>query len=350
MTNDKKWVLVTGGSGFVGVHCIVNLLQKGYRVRTTLRSMSREKEVLDMLREGGISSLEDIEFIETNLTKDFNWDKAVENCDYVLHVASPINFTIPKHEDEIIRPAVDGTLRVLKAARDEGVRRVVMTSNFGAVGYSHTDTTKIITEECWTDPNEKGLSVYNKSKVLAEKAAWDFIKKEGGTLELSVVNPMGIFGPSLGPDLSSGFELLKKLLDGSMKRIPNITLGIVDVRDVADLHVRAMTNPDASGQRFLALAGGIMSLPEIALLLKNKLPDIAKNISTKRMPDWVVKVAALFNPLAKNIVPMLSRYRDTSNEKARQVLGWQPRSNEEAIVATVESLIKFGSIKAINPH
>lgn len=345
MTDAKKWVLVTGGSGFVGVHCIVQLLQQGYNVKTTLRSMSRKHEVLDMLKEGGISSFEDVAFIEADLTKDLNWNIAVENCDYVLHVASPIFLRIPKQEDEMIRPAVDGTLRVLKAARDAGVKRVVMTSNFGAVGYSHTDTTKIITEECWTDPNEKGLSIYNKSKVLAEKAAWDFIKKEGGTLELSVINPMGIFGPSLGPDLSSGFELLKKVLDGSMKRIPNITLGIVDVRDVADMHLRAMTNPNANGQRFIALAGGIMSLPEIGLLLKKNLPVVARQVSTKRIPDWFVKFAALFNPVAKSIATMLSRYRDASNEKAKQVLGWQPRSNEEAIMATVESLVKFGLIK-----
>ena len=344
MTDEKKVVLVTGGSGFVGVHCIVQLLQRNYSVRTTLRSMRKKTEVLDMLREAGVSSLGDIDFIEADLTNDLNWDKAVENCDYVLHVASPIFLRIPKHEDEMIRPAVDGTIRVLKAARDAGVKRVVMTSNFGAVGYSHTDTNTIITEACWTDPNEKDLSIYNKSKVLAEKAAWDFMEKEGGDLELSVINPMGIFGPSFSPVLSSGFEVLKKVMDGSMKQIPNITLGIVDVRDVADLHIRAMINPAANGERFLALAGGILSLPEIALLLKTNLPAVSKNISTRRVPDWVVRIAALFNPLAKGIVPMLSRYRNASNEKARRVLGWQPRSNEEAILASAKSLLKFNLI------
>ena len=328
----------------MAVHCIVQLLQQGYRVRTTLRSMSRTQEVLGMLKEGGITSFEDIQFIGADLTKDTNWDNAVANCDFVLHVASPIFLGAPKHEDEMIRPAVDGTLRVLKAARDASVQRVVMTSNFGAVGYSHTDTTKIITEACWTDPNEKGLSIYNKSKVLAEKAAWDFMTKQGGPLELSVINPMGIFGPSLGPELSSGFELLKKVLDGSMKRIPNITLGIVDVRDVADMHLRAMINPNANGQRFLALAGGIMSLPEIALLLKERMPIAAQRISTKKIPDWVIRIAAPFNAMANSIAPMLSRYREASNEKAKQILGWQPRSNEEAIIATAESLVKFGSI------
>ncbi|HTE10202.1 MAG TPA: aldehyde reductase [Chitinophagaceae bacterium] len=344
-TNIEKQVLVTGGTGFVGVHCILQLLQKNYTVKTTVRSLSRKNEVLEMLKTGGIHSFDKIEFVETDLTRDSNWDKAVEHCEYVLHVASPIGLRVPKDENEMIIPAVGGTLRVLKAARDAGVKRVVMTSNFGAVGYSHTDSTKIITEECWTDPEEKGLSVYNKSKVLAEKAAWDFISREGGGLELSVINPMGIFGPSLGPDLSSGFELLKKVLDGSMKRIPNITLGIVDVRDVADLHIRAMTNPAAKGQRFLALAGGILSLPQIARLLKDTMGNSAKHVSTKKLPDWVVRITALFNPVAKNLAPMLSRYRDASNGKAIKLLGWKPYTNEEAILATAESLIKFGAVK-----
>lgn len=343
--NSTKQVLVTGGSGFVAIHCIAQLLEQGYKVKTTLRSIKKKDAVLEMLKVAGVIQSDRIEFIEADLTSDLHWNKAVENCTYVLHVASPIFLRAPKHEDEMIRPAVDGTLRVLKAARNAGVKRVVMTSNFGAVGYSHTDTTKIITEECWTDPNEKGLSIYNKSKVLAERAAWDFLKTEGGNLELSVINPMAILGPSFGPDLSSGFELLKKVLDGSMKRIPNITLGIVDVRDVADLHLRAMTAPAANGQRFLALSGGILSLPEIALLLKKNLPAIALKVSTRTVPDWVIRIAALFNPVAKNIAPMLSRYRNASNKKAKKLLGWKPRSNEEAILATAESLVKYGAVK-----
>ena len=297
-----------------------------------------------MLEVAGVSP-DRLQFIEADLTKDARWDQAVENCDYVLHVASPISLQAPRNEDEMIRPAVDGAIRVLKAARDGGVKRVVMTSNFGAVGYSHTDTTKVITEESWTDPNEKGLSTYNKSKVMAEKAAWDFMKNEGGALELSVINPVGIFGPSYSRVLSSGFELLKKVLDGSMKRVPNITLGIVDVRDVADLHLRAMVHPAAKGQRFLAIAGGILTLPEIARMLKAKVPAIAKDASLKTVPDWIVRIAARFNPIAKNIAPMLSRYREASNEKAKRILGWEPRSNETALIASAESLAKFGAIK-----
>jgi nucleoside-diphosphate-sugar epimerase len=347
MTDIKsdKMVLVTGGTGFVGIHCILQLLQKGYKVKTTLRSIQRKNEIIEMLKNGGITSFENLSFIEADLTNDKNWDEAVTNCEYVLHIASPIFLKLPEHEDEMIRPAVDGTLRVLKAARDAGVKRVVMTSNFGAVGYSHKDKNTLITEESWTDPNEKGLSPYNKSKVLAERAAWNYMGKEGGGLELSVVNPMGIFGPSLGPALSSGFGLLQKLMDGSMKRIPNISLGIVDVRDVADLHIRAMTNPAAKNQRFLALAGGTMSLLEMVKFLKEKMPEATQNASTQSLPDWLVRFSALFNSQAKAILPMVGIYRNASNEKARKILGWNPRSNEEAVLATAESLVHFGAVK-----
>ena len=338
-------VLVTGGTGFVGSHCILQLLNKGYRVKTTLRGLHRKNEVLEMLTVGGVTSFEDLEFIQADLTKDDNWNLAAKDCDFVLHVASPINLEVPKDENDFILPAVEGTRRVLKAARDAGVKRVVMTSNFGAVGYSHKDTTTMITEEEWTDPEEKDLSAYNKSKVLAERAAWDFMHKEGGELEFAAINPMAIFGPSLGPELSSGFRLLKQVLDGSLRAIPNMTLGIVDVRDLADLHIRAMTNPSAKGQRFLALSGGILSLPEIAVLLKEKLGTKAKNVSTRRLPDWIVRVAALFNPTARNLVPQLGRYRNASNEKAKALLAWQPRTNEEAILATTESLIRFGWVE-----
>ncbi len=342
---NKETVLVTGGTGFVGSHCVLQLLQKGYNVKTTLRSLSRKPEVLEMLKTAGITPVDNLEFIETDLTKDANWNEAVKGCKYVLHVASPIHSTLPKDENEMIRPAVDGTLRVLRAARDAGVKRVVVTSNFGAIGYSHKDPNTVITEEEWTDPNEK-MTSYNKSKVLAERAAWDFISKEGGNLELSVINPVFILGPSLGPDLPSSFGVLNHLLDGSMKAVPNIPFNIIDVRDLADLHIRAMTNPNAKGQRFIALAGGKISMPEIARLLKNKMPEIAKAIPTKTLPNWVIYLAALFNAQAKLAAPMLKIIRNTSSAKAKKVLGWTPiANNEEAILASMESMIKFGVIK-----
>lgn len=341
---NKKTVLVTGGSGFVGGHAIVQLLQKGYKVKTTIRSIAKKDKVIEMLKNGGIQNFEDLEFVETDLSDDKNWDKATANCDYVLHIASPIHLTVPKDENEMIRPAVDGTLRVLKAARNAGVKRVVMTSNFGAVGYSHKDTSTPITEEDWTDPNEKGLSAYNKSKVFAERAAWDFMKNEGGNLELAVINPVGIFGPALDAKLSSGFELLRNVLNGSMKRIPNLQLSIVDVRDLADLHIKAMESEQANGQRFLALSEGTMTLPEIATFIKNKMPEATKNTSTKTLPNWLVRIAALFSPQAKALAPMLGVNRNARNEKAKNILGWNPRSKEDALLATVESLIKFGNL------
>jgi len=347
MTNSKtnQTVLVTGGSGFVGAHCILQLLDKGYPVRTTLRSLNKRDEVLEMLKNGGAQAAEDLSFIEADLSSDSNWDEAVKDCEYVLHVASPIGLDTPKDENEMIVPAVEGTLRVLRASRNAGVKRVVITSSFAAVGYSHKDPNTLITEEEWTDPNDKTLSAYLKSKTLAEKAAWDFINKEGGDLELSVVNPVGIFGPLLGPALSGGHEILKRLLDGSMKAIPKISFGIVDVRDVADLHLRAMTSPEAKGQRFLALSGGVLSLHDIAAMLKNKMGDEADSVTTKTLPDWLVRVAALFNPLAKSIVSQLGRVKNASNEKAKRLLGWAPRNSEEAIMSAVESMSRFGLIK-----
>lgn len=342
--NNSTLVLVTGGTGFVAAQAILQLLQKGYRVRTTLRSLKRKDDIIEMLKIGGISNVENLSFIETDLTKNDHWDEAVKDCKYVLHIASPIHLKLPKHEDEMIRPAVDGTIRVLKAAKTAGVKRVVLTSNFGAVGYSHKDKNTFITEKDWTDPNEKGLSAYNKSKVLAERAAWDFIKSEGGGLELAVINPTGIFGPSLSPVLSSGFELLKNMIDGTMKAIPNLVMGIVDVRDLIDLHIRAMENPDANGQRFLALSDGTLSLPQIAKLIKEKMPDTAKHISTKVLANWQVKIAALFNDKAKAIAQMLGVNRNASNEKAKTILGWQPRSNTEAVLAAVDSMVKFKNI------
>ncbi|SEO42576.1 Nucleoside-diphosphate-sugar epimerase [Flavobacterium sp. CF108] len=345
MINSNQKVLVTGGTGFVAIHSILQLLNRGYKVRTTVRSLKGKEKIFEMLENGGITDFSDLEFIEADLTSDTNWTEAMIDCDYILHIASPIFLRLPKNEDEMIRPAVDGTLRVLKAARNAGVKRVVMTSNFGAVGYSHKDKNSLITEESWTNPNEKGLSTYNKSKVLAEQAAWNFMKNEGGALELSVVNPMGIFGPSLYPDLSSGFELLKKILDGSMKAIPDIRLGIVDVRDAAELHILAMESPDAKGQRFLALSGGTMSLMEIVKLLKEKMPYVTEKASTKSLPTFIIRITALFNDQAKAILPLVGVYRNASNEKAKTILGWKPRSNEEAITATVISLIKWKSLK-----
>lgn len=341
-----KTVLVTGGTGFVGTHIIFQLLQRGYNVKTTIRSLSSKSKVIDTLKFNGLTTFDNLTFVEADLSKDDNWDVAMEGCNYVLSVASPVFFNIPKDENEVIRPAVEGIIRVLKAAQNAGAKRVVMTSNFGAVGFSNKNSNITTTEEDWTNPNEKGLSAYEKSKLLAERAAWDFIKKEGGNLQFTTINPVAILGPSLSAHISGSFGLIEHLLNGSMKAIPNIPLNIVDVRDVADLHIRAMTNPKANGERFIASADGQISMPEIAALIKNKKPDIAKNISTKTVPNWVIYLAALFNKQAKEAALLLRMSRNVSNTKAKKTLDWKPIStNEEIILASLDSMVKYELIK-----
>ncbi|TYP97487.1 nucleoside-diphosphate-sugar epimerase [Tenacibaculum adriaticum] len=339
-------VLVTGGTGFVGVQIILQLLQKGYKVHTTLRSLNSKKKVIETLKSNGIMSFDNLTFFETNLIYDDNWAKAMQGCKYVLSVASPVFFEIPKDEKKAMRPAIEGILRILKFAQEANVKRVVLTSSFGAVGFSHTDKTTETTEEDWTNPNLKGLSAYEKSKGLSERAAWNYIKKEGGNLELSVINPVAILGPSLSPHISGSFDLLKNLLDGSMKIIPNLPLNIVDVRDVADLHIRAMTHPKAKGQRFIASADGQISLPEIAKLLKEKNPEAASKLPLTILPNWILNLAALFNNQAKTGSMFLKVNRNVSNVKAKSFLGWMPiANNEQAILASLDSMIKYGIIK-----
>ncbi|AUD06077.1 SDR family oxidoreductase [Spirosoma pollinicola] len=336
-------VLVTGGTGALGVHCILQLLDKGYRVKTTIRSINKKNVVIEMLKTGGITSADNLTFIEADLTKDTNWDQAMNGCQYVLHIASPTHADAKVSEDQMIRPAVEGTLRVLKAARKAGIKRVIMTSSFGAVGFSNKKQNSETTEADWTDPHEKGLSAYEKSKTLAEQAAWNFIRQEGGGLELATINPVAIFGPSLGASKSPSLGILTFLLAGSMKAIPDIELNVVDIRDVADLHIRAMTNPDAKGQRFIATADGKISMPEIALLLKNKRSDVAQKVPTGILPNWVLSIVALFNAQAKQSVALLAINRNVSNAKARNVLGWTPRATQEdAILASMDSIIQQG--------
>jgi nucleoside-diphosphate-sugar epimerase len=332
-------VLVTGGSGFIGSYCILDLLRAGYRVRTTVRSPEREATVRELL---GAESAEALSFKTADLTADAGWGDAVSGCDFVLHVASPFPLGPPKHEDDLIVPAREGALRVLAAARDAQVKRVVMTSSFAAVGYGVPPADKPFTEEDWTNPDGEGVSAYAKSKTLAERAAWDFIAREGSGLELSVVNPVGVFGPVLGSDFSTSIQLVKRLLDGAMPGIPRVAFGIVDVRDVADLHRRAMAEPAAAGERFLAVAGEFMTVAEIAALLRERMGPAAKKVPTRMLPNWLVRLVSRFDSSVKQIVPELGTVKRASNVKAKRVLDWAPRPNDEAIVASAESLLRLG--------
>ncbi|MBE7174536.1 MAG: aldehyde reductase, partial [Williamsia sp.] len=298
MTDTNTKVLVTGGSGFIAVHCIVKLLQQGCTVRTTLRSLNRAEEVKEMLRNGGVTSFEALSFTEADLTSDANWREAAAGCDYVLHVASPTPIVKFVHEDEMINPAREGVLRVLKAAKEAGVTRVVLTSAFGAIGVGHKNRQTPYTEADWTDLNAD-IHPYQKSKTLAEKAAWNYIQTEGGGMELSTVNPVAVMGPVLGTDYSHSHQMIKQMLEGDMKACPRIASCYVDVRDVADLHLLAMTDPKAAGERFLATAGNALSMLEVATILKRRLGDNARKVPTKELPDWQLKGAALANPTLK---------------------------------------------------
>jgi nucleoside-diphosphate-sugar epimerase len=341
----QSTVLVTGGSGFIGSHCILQLLAAGYSVRTTVRSLKREGDVRALLKEGEAEAGHGLSFAVADLEKDAGWAEAVAGCEYVLHVASPFPASEPKHEDELIVPAREGALRVLRAARDAGVKRVVLTSSFAAIGYGHKQQSAPFNETDWTDPNGEGVTAYPKSKTLAERAAWDFVAREGGGLDLSVVNPVGVFGPVLGADISTSILIVQRMMDGAVPGLPRLCFGVVDVRDVADLHIRAMTHPAAKGERFLAVAGDFMSILDIAKVLKRRMGAAAKRVPTLQLPNWVVRLAALRDSAVKLILPELGIVKNATNEKARRVLGWTPRSNEESIVATAESLVRLGLLK-----
>jgi nucleoside-diphosphate-sugar epimerase len=234
---------------------------------------------------------------------------------------------------------------VLRAARDAGVKRVVLTSSFAAVGYGYKPENAPFDETNWTHLDGDDVAPYPKSKTLAERAAWDFIAKEGGGLELSVVNPVGVFGPVLGPDYSASILIVQRLMDGALPGSPKLSFGVVDVRDVVDLHIRAMTIPAAKGERFLAVAGDFLWMREIAQVLKERMGSDARRVPTRELPNWMVRLASLRDPAIKLILPELGKRKNATNEKARQMLGWTPRSNEEALTATGESLVRLALLK-----
>jgi len=336
---------VTGGSGFIGSHAIVQLLAAGHQVRATVRDLRREADLRALLKEGGAEPGDRLSLAAADLESDAGWPQAVAGCEFVLHVASPFPPTIPKNEDDLIRPAREGALRVLRAARDAGVKRVVLTSSFAAIGYGHPPQEAPFDENTWTEASSPDVSPYAKSKTLAERAAWDFIASEGGELELSVVNPVMVFGPVLGRDFSTSILVVQRLMDGAVPGCPKLSLGAVDVRDVVDLHLRAMTDPLANGERFLAVAGDFLSMLQIAQALKRRLGAAARRVPSRELPNWLVRLAALRDPAVKQIVPELGNRKNATSARAQQILGWTPRSAEDAIAATGESLLRLGLLK-----
>ncbi|MHB8717326.1 MAG: NAD-dependent epimerase/dehydratase family protein [Candidatus Dormibacteria bacterium] len=330
-------VLVTGGAGFLGGHCVAELLGLGHRVRATVRSEAAQDDVRRLVEEAGVDAGGRLDFAVVDLLADAGWAEAMEGVEHVLHVASPFPAGDPADPNELIIPAREGTLRVLRAAEHAGARRVVVTSSFAAIGYGHADTGRVFTEEDWTNLDAP-LSPYVRSKTLAERAAWSFAEEGDARVEVSVVNPVGIFGPVLGERLSTSVLVVEKLLQGTIPRLPDVSLGVVDVRDVVDLHLRAMEDARAAGQRFIATAG-VRSLRDIAAILRTHLGAAASKVPSKPMPDLLVRASALLNPEARAALPHLGQVRRASSAKARRVLDWAPRSPEEAVLATAESLL-----------
>jgi nucleoside-diphosphate-sugar epimerase len=320
-------VLVTGGSGYLGTRLIATLLSSGHEVRTTARSLDHEAGLRTAVRRGHADD-SGLELVTADLTADDGWAAAVAGCAEIHHVASPIPPAQPKDPDELIVPAREGTLRVLRAARDAGARRVVLTSSFAAIGYTPKPSAEF-TEDDWTDPDTPGLQPYPKSKAVAERAAWDFMDREGGDTELVVVNPTAIFGPTLTTSVRSTLHLIKAMLDGTMPIAPRARFGVADVRDVADLHLLAMAAPEAAGKRFLALADGpAMSFVEVAGVLRRRLGPLAARVPTEEAPG-----ADLPRPIIHN-------------DRARKELGWTPRDAETTITETGESLRDLGLLEA----
>jgi len=331
-------VLVTGGSGYIGSYCSLALLHAGFSVRTTVRDPAREPQVRAQLLTGGVDPAENLRVVRADLQSDDGWREAVAGCEAVLHVASPTLTQVPKNDDEMIRPAVDGTVRVLRAARDAGVRRVVMTSAIGAIAYGHPPRDTPFTEQDWTNV-DAGIAPYQKSKTLAERAAWDFVAGEGRGLELATVNPTGVLGPVLGPDYSPSLVAIVRMLDGSMPALLPFATGYVDVRDVASLHLLAMTEPLAAGERFIATAGHSLWLRDVAAVLRERLGDRAAKVPTREMPLWVARVLARVNPQVRALRAVLGRDLDATSAKAERLVGWKPRPIEDTIVETAESLL-----------
>jgi dihydroflavonol-4-reductase len=340
---DEKLVLVTGGTGFIAQHCMIALLNTGYRVRTTVRDLAREQEVRHNLKVGGAEPGDHLSFVVADLTSDHGWDAAAAGCHYVIHGASPTPSGSQISEEDWIRPAVDGNLRVLRAARGAGVKRVVLTSAFGAICAGHPTLNRPFDETDWSDLTGR-VWPYQKSKTLSERAAWDFILHEGGEMELTAINPTAVLGPVLGADYSHSVRLITNMLNGQ-RGCPKVNCGFVDVRDLADLHLRAMIHPSAKGERFLAIAGESLWLIQVAEVLRSRMGASANKVPTRELPNWLVRLAALKNPGMRGIATLLGRNMNATSEKAIRLLGWEPRASEEAIVATAESLIRLNLLR-----
>jgi len=338
-----KKVLVTGISGFLGQHCAAELLKKGYAVRGSVRNLSRTEEVVVGIKKE-IDPKGNLEFCELDLLKDAGWDKAMEGCDYVLHIASPFVVKAPKDENELIKPAVEGTLRALKAAKKAGIKRVVLTSSTVSMQGGKHGVVKL-NQDSWTDLNEKTVTAYFKSKTLAEKSAWEFIHNQTGDtrLELVVVNPGPIYGPTLTGNLDTeAMDFFKKLITGKVPMLPRAFSVMSDVRDVATIHVAALENEKANGKRFIVTTQKSHAMVEIAQILKKNGYD---KVSTKLAPTFLLKLMAKFNDEAKGMLPFIGNTIEADVSSTMDMFNWKPLPFEKTVLdaaKSVEQVLKNG--------
>lgn len=333
-------VFVSGGSGYIAGFLIRQLVAEGWQVHTTIRNLAREADVRGWL---GVDNSK-VTFFAADLMSDGGWAEAMAGCTHVAHVASPIPANAPKHEDELIVPAREGALRALRFAKEAGIKRFVMTSSVAAIAYGHGGAKHHFTEADWTNVDSADAYPYVKSKTIAERAARDWVAASGSDIEFVTANPSLVLGPLLAPDFSTSLEAVKKLLEGSMPGIPSFGFSIVDVRDVADLHVRCLTAPDMAGERFIA-AGPFLWMGDVAAILKQGLGEQAKKVPTRKLPNFLLKILALFDPIVKQVVGELDNVRDASSQHAKDKLGWQTRDAAESILDTARDMIRLGVVK-----
>ena len=328
-------VLVTGATGFIGLHCIKQLLDRGYSVNGTLRSQDRQTEVVDSLERNNTPTRH-LSLFEVDLNRDSGWDSAIRDCNYVLHVASPFVLT-DEDEDFFVKPAVEGVQRALKFSKKHNVKKVILTSSFAAIHETLNDRQESFDEEDWSNPNKPGISFYAKSKTMAELAAWEFMEMENPDFSLAVINPVLVMGPSLSKDVGTSNSLVKNMINGSVPGTPKIHIGIVDVRDVASAHILAMESSSADGERIIVSEKELW-VHEVAAILRdagfNKTPKV-------EFPKWLMKVVALFRKDLALMVPMIGKRRDVSSSKARELLGWKPMKAELSIIDTAQQLKDF---------
>jgi nucleoside-diphosphate-sugar epimerase len=343
-------VLVTGATGFIAQHCMVQLVKSGYDVRGTARSADRTAEVRAVLaphlNDAARARLEILDVVAADLTSDEGWRGAVEGCRYVMHVASPLPRGVVKDENELIVPARDGALRVLRAAHEAGVERVVLTSSLSAIVYGN-DRSRRFTEADWSNLNGDRIGAYDKSKTIAERAAWDYMEsvKASSSMQLTVVNPGLVLGPLLSSDWGTSGEMIKRIMEHKVPAIPNINFATVDVRDVASAHLSAMVTPEAAGQRFIC-AEANHSMMEIAQILKSRYGAQGFKIPTGRLPSIAVKAMALFDKTVRLALNDLDRTQNVDNTKIRTVLRWQPRDLNEQTTSMADSMIEYGVVRA----